>query len=168
VALGLALVAATPPVIPEGAPDAYWLRSRPQEHLRVVRFLADFIGDGPDAPRGILEGQGGYPEYLDSPQRRVGLEGKRGLSFAAFLRERGVDLVVLDEALRQDRRLRDDPEFLAFAADPAAFGFQALPIPGTGKTLAARAPLRVGPGAAAVVPERGRRPAGAPKAPARD
>jgi hypothetical protein len=47
-----------------------------------------------------------------------------------------VELIVIDDKLRRDRRFIDDAEFLTFQADPVAFGYATTPLPGQRRSLA--------------------------------
>jgi hypothetical protein len=82
-----------------------------------------------------LEAQGGYDAYLGNRYRWV-RHGTKKESFKAFLQKHGVELIVIDDKLRRDRRFIDDAEFLTFQANPAAFGYSTTPLPGQGRALA--------------------------------
>jgi hypothetical protein len=83
----------------------------------------------------VLEAHGNYHTYLGRPYRRVPLESKQE-PFGEFIRKHGVELIILDDPLRGDRRFVDDPEFRAFQSNPEAFGFSTRPLPPPGTTLA--------------------------------
>lgn len=108
------------------------------EHLHVVRAIQSLgLTErlGPGETLHLLEAQGGYDAYLGSRYRWVRHGYKKG-PFREFLRQRGVELIILDDTLRRDRRFADDAEFLAFQSNPKAFGFSTTPLPGQSRLLA--------------------------------
>ena len=79
----------------------------------------------------------GMPVYTGDRVRLVSAWDKQ-VGFAQFLEQRHVGVILIDRDLKDDIRFRDDPEWLRFLADPAAFGFAVAPIPGTPRLLALR------------------------------
>jgi hypothetical protein len=109
-------------------------------HLHTVRFLRS-VGAGwvlkPGETLQVLDAQGGYSAYLGAPFQWVP-QMRKDRPFLRYVHEQRVDLIVLDEALREDLRFAQDAEFVAFLAEPEAYGFSLRPIPGTRSTLAIR------------------------------
>ena len=144
VGLALGLVLLTPDLgtghlLPGRAPAN--LSSPATPHLHTVRFLRS-VGAGwalkPGETLQVLDAQGGYSAYLGAPFQWVP-QMRKDRPFLRYVHEQRVDLIVLDEALREDLRFAQDAEFLAFLAAPEAYGFSLWPIPGTRSTLALRA-----------------------------
>jgi hypothetical protein len=128
-ATALALTLLTPPV------GATWYGASLAGHGSPNRDTILFIRAlGVAGPTDLLEAEGGFHVYLGPQFRRVPHFLKEG-GAEAFLRERGVDLVVVSEQLRRDRRYADDPEWRAILADPGAAGFSRVAIPGTDREL---------------------------------
>jgi hypothetical protein len=112
----------------------------PLHHRTVVRLLASPSVSAllpKEGEVGVLEVQNGYASYLGPRFRQVYLPARPG-GFAALLEEGPVHLVVLDAALRADRRLVGDVGFAAFVQRPADFGFVLLEVPGTHVRVAVR------------------------------
>lgn len=86
------------------------------------------------APVFMLEAEGGYNIYIGAHVQRVP-EYDKDRPFAAWAAERQINMIVVSDRLRNDSRLRDDPEWLALLADPAAHGYVAFPIEATGRLL---------------------------------
>jgi len=108
------------------------------EHLNVVRAiqalgLMERLEPGETVH--LLEAQGGYDAYLGRRYRWV-RHGYKKEPFREFLRKREVELIILDDKLRKDRRFVDDTDFRSFEANPEAFGFSTTPLPGTRRVLA--------------------------------
>lgn len=123
--LALALILVTPsPWYLLGAPRA-------QQNLATIRYLQELAIH---EPVNLLEAKGGFPIYVGDNYRRV-REVDKAVPYAQFAREQGINMVVLEETLRNDSRFRDDPEWQAFLADPVAAGFSVLAIPDTNRTL---------------------------------
>jgi hypothetical protein len=109
-------------------------------HLSTVRFLRAVGGERtlkPGESLHVLDAQGGYFAYLGAPFEWVP-QIRKDRPFLRYVEEQHVDLIVLDEALRKDLRFAGDEEFVAFLAEPEAYGFSVRPIPGTRSRLALR------------------------------
>ncbi|QSQ26287.1 hypothetical protein JY651_15720 [Pyxidicoccus parkwayensis] len=79
----------------------------------------------------VLDAQGGLSVYLGPPFRRIPTWTKHTWEpLASFLRRQRVDLVILDEGLRQDPLLSADPALEDFLSEPGAFGYVTWRIPG--------------------------------------
>jgi len=131
VALALGLLVLTP--------DLSRRSSEPRlEHLRVVRAiqslgLTERLEPGESVH--LLEAQGGYDAYLGNRYCWV-RHGHKKEPFREFLRKRDVELIILDDKLRKDRRFVNDAEFLSFESNPESFGFSTTPLPGQRRSLA--------------------------------
>ncbi|HEX8820212.1 MAG TPA: hypothetical protein VF794_09825 [Archangium sp.] len=127
--LALGLVVLTP-----GTKDA-----QPElVHLRTVRAIAALGLEERLAPGErvhLLEARGGYDAYLGRRYFPV-LREAREKTFGGLLREHQVTAILLDDALRQHRRFRQDADFQAFLKDPEAFGFTLTPLASSDAVLA--------------------------------
>ena len=130
--LALALLPTAPLLGPLALPS-------PPVQRQVVAALRETIAALPPGPLGVLEAQGGYDVYLGRGAVRVSpAQRLPGEAFETFLERRNVRLAVLEPQLVHAPQLAQDPEFRAFLAEPADFGFRTHPLPGTGRVLAVR------------------------------
>ena len=96
---------------------------------------------------GVLDTQGGLPVYLGAPFRRIPVWTMRtGESLSQYLHREHVDLVFLDDRLRQEPRFANDPALEAFLAEPGVFGYATWRLPGTDARLAVPAAWTLGAG----------------------
>lgn len=106
--LGFLLIAFTPT-----SEDAhpYQVPGQYQYNLKTIRFLQAL---GVTAHVNMLETVGGgYSIYAGDNYTRI-LEIEKQTSFEEFRREKNLDMIVLNDALHQDIRFKDDPEWQHF------------------------------------------------------
>lgn len=89
---------------------------------------------GVAGPVQLLEAEGGYHIYLGGQFSRVA-EYEKDRAFSQFAAERRINMIVVSDALRNDSRLRDDPEWQRLLADPAAQGFTPIAVPDSPRLL---------------------------------
>ena len=124
-AIGLALVLITPsPWFLLGAPEYRF-------NLATIRYLQELAVT---EPVNLLEAKGGFAIYLGDNYQRV-REVDKAAPFDQFPRAQAINMIVVDETLRNDSRFRDDPQWQAFLADPVTAGYSVLAIPNTDRTL---------------------------------
>ncbi len=133
--LGVALALGVVLLAPDLSRRASESRMEHLASVRAIQTLGVMERLGPGESVRLLEAQGGYDAYLGNRYRWV-RHGTKKESFKAFLQKHGVELIVIDDKLRRDRRFIDDAEFLTFQANPAAFGYSTTPLPGQGRALA--------------------------------
>ncbi|WP_415835641.1 hypothetical protein, partial [Corallococcus soli] len=149
--LATAVVLAVPDLVHRQGPASPPKR----EQLQRVRALQALARQAPIIPGevlGVLDTQGGLPVYLGAPFQRVPVWTKRaGESFAEYLRRERIQVVFLDDRLRQEPRFANDPAVETFLARPDAFGHATWHLPGTDTRLAVPASW-AGTGARATSP----------------
>jgi hypothetical protein len=132
-------------------------------NLEVVRFLKSHAANIAPAPSfaqlGVLELDGGYDAYATSRFRRISpAERRPEESFRTFLERRGIRVVVLSPRLSAHHRMAGDPEFQAFTAAPAVFGFSTRAIEQTDRIVAMARDSGAAPGGRASVQAESPRP----------
>lgn len=141
---GLALCALLAAVVVLAVPDLGhrqgWGSPPERQVLQRVRTLQT-LGLGARVASGssigVLDTQGGLPVYLGAPFRRIPVWTMRaGESLSQYLRREQVDLVFLDDRMRQEPRFANDPALEAFLAEPGVFGYATWRLPGTDTRLA--------------------------------
>ncbi len=110
-------------------PEVGKLGSFQRPVLETLKLLSD-----PDKvkPGKILEAEGGYDLLLPPGFGRVAEYDKPdGKPFPDFVFEKGIEIVVESELLRDDRRFCNDPGWIDFQKNPEKLGFKKSLIPGT-------------------------------------
>jgi hypothetical protein len=108
--------------------DGY--RVKTIERLRAIGIARPVVS---------LESGWGFTFFAGIPSERVA-QWDKDRSFDDFVRERRIDLIVVDYDLRSDERFRGDPEFARFLDDPARLGFRAVKVDGADAFIAIREP----------------------------
>jgi len=124
----LALVWAGLAVVPWGLPT---MPSRPLPVAETIAPLQTQWSRQAVNPRTrwrMLELDGGWCSYLDLDRCAPIWLWKKdpSLGFSDFLRQEGVDAVVVGPAFLRSLRVRNDAEFARFRQEPASFGFREI------------------------------------------
>ncbi len=131
-ALAVALFVVTPSRV---------LPRSPSEQRRIIAALADLRITQHVV---VLEQGYSYALYADLDFQRIE-EWNRRVPFLDFLRQQGATLVVLTDAMSRNPNFGGDLGYQAFLSDPARFGFQSVPVPSTGASIAIRNDVVRGP-----------------------
>jgi hypothetical protein len=115
---------------PEGQPPAQRFAGR--EAVEVLRGL-NFTG-----PITILESSYSRGLYAGARFKSV-TQAEKAAPFWAFVHERGIDVIVIDDRLRADPRFRDDVEFAAFQDGRSREDFRVIAVPEVHVDIAVRA-----------------------------
>jgi hypothetical protein len=105
--------------------------TKPQPILKTIEYVESLqIKDQVY----MLEVEGGYDYYLDDNYSRV-FDESRKTGFYQYLDDKKINMIVLTDALKDDTRFRDDPEWQEFLDDYESFGFELRDIPQTAREI---------------------------------
>jgi hypothetical protein len=124
---GLIIIAAIP---------VYSLPPSSQDNVRTIQLMQSL---NITQPVQVLEAEGGLNIYLDDNFRWVPQYDKK-TGFNEFIKDKRVNMIVISDALLTDSRLIADAEWLRFYGEPKKYGFVALSVPNSRRTVL------VGPG----------------------
>lgn len=119
------LIALTPSVSDQRVPIAGLQTVK--DNVTTVYFLGEMRFTEPVF---MLETQGGFDIYLPPYFNRINAYEK-GRPFDEFIEVRGINLILLSDALRNDIRFRSDSTWDSFLDDIGAYGFIEMPVPDT-------------------------------------
>jgi hypothetical protein len=105
--------------------------TKPQPILKTIEYIESLQIEEQVF---MLEVEGGYDYYLDSNYSRVFNE-TRDTGFFQYMEDKSINMIVITEALKDDTRFRDDPEWQDFLDHYQEYGFEHRDIPKTGREL---------------------------------
>jgi len=100
-------------------------------HLNTIRFIRSL---GINQSVNLLETAGGYDIYLGDNFHRVAEYGK-STGFNQFRAEQKINMIVVSDALLNDARFINDPEWQSFLTDYGQLGYLQKEIPDTNMHL---------------------------------
>jgi hypothetical protein len=108
-----------------------------QKNLSTIRLIESLELE---EPINLLVTQGGLPYFLGSNFHRV-KENEKNTAFDQFRADRNINMIVVSEGLRNDTRLKNDPEWQDFLEKYQQFGYLQIEIPNTPRKIIVRADL---------------------------
>ncbi|GAK55300.1 hypothetical protein U27_02132 [Candidatus Vecturithrix granuli] len=123
--LGFLIIAFTP--TPENT-HPYQLPGQYQYNLKTIHFLNSLkIKEQVN----LLETEGGgYSIYVGENYNTI-LEVEKNTSYEMFMQEKNLNMIILNDTLKEDTRFKDDKEWQLFLTKYESFGFIKIAIDGT-------------------------------------
>jgi hypothetical protein len=122
-------------------PALLWGRRVPHPAVSATRATVETLQQlRLHGPVVVLEFGFGWSCYAGLPAKRVNALDKNE-GFWRFVREKGINVMILIESLSKFDAYRDDPEFQEFLAGTRTEDFKLVPVPGTKVQIAVRRDL---------------------------
>ncbi|MBF0320570.1 MAG: hypothetical protein HQL01_12285 [Nitrospirae bacterium] len=118
---------------PYSGPNPYFSYSSkgPLQNVETIKFIGTLNISG---TVNMLEAEGGFAYYLGRNYNWITEWGK-SVGFYQFLKDNGINMIVLSDTLNNDSRFAGDSQWLEFLSNVQNFGFVKVGINGTQRQL---------------------------------